>query len=97
MDRVLYSIEETRGASRRHLPQQPLPILRARSLPSVVIGCRRFVSAEVIATLVSSYTTSVSPSQDAARSRRPRWLMHARTFVRVRESASDLMSPTPSK
>jgi hypothetical protein len=48
MDRALYSIEETRarlgGISRNSL----YAMLRAGSLPSVVIGCRRFVSAEAI-------------------------------------------------
>ena len=46
MHRALYSIEETRarlgGISRNSL----YAMLRAGSLPSVVIGCRRFVSAE---------------------------------------------------
>jgi hypothetical protein len=71
MDRALYSIEETRarlgGISRNSL----YAMLRAGSLPSVVIGCRRFVSAEAIAALIRDSTTSISPSQDAARSRRP--------------------------
>jgi hypothetical protein len=71
MDRALYSIEETRarlgGISRNSL----YAMLRAGSLPSVVIGCRRFLSAEAIAALVRNSTTSISPSQDAARSRRP--------------------------
>jgi hypothetical protein len=71
MDRALYSIEETRarlgGISRNSL----YAMLRAGSLPSVVIGCRRFVSAEAIAALIKGSTTSISPSQDAARSRRP--------------------------
>jgi hypothetical protein len=71
MDRALYSIEETRarlgGISRNSL----YALLRAGDLPSVVIGCRRFVSAEAIAALISHSTTSISPSQDAARSRRP--------------------------
>jgi hypothetical protein len=70
MDRALYSIEETRARlgdiSRNNL----YPMLRARSLPSVAIDCRRFVSAEAIATVISSYTTIGEPSQDAARSRR---------------------------
>ena len=51
MDRALYSIEETRarlgGISRNSL----YAMLRAGDLPSVVIGCRRFVSAEAIAAL----------------------------------------------
>ena len=71
MDRALYSIEETRarlgGISRNSL----YAMLRAGSLPSVVIGCRRFVSAEAIAALIRFSTTSVSPSQVAVRSRRP--------------------------
>jgi hypothetical protein len=75
MDRALYSIEETRsrlgGISRSSL----YAMLRAGDLPSVVIGCRRFVSAEAIAELIRHSTTSISPSQYAVRSRRP--LAHA--------------------
>jgi hypothetical protein len=71
MDRALYSIEETRarlgGISRNSL----CAMLRAASLPSVVIGCRRFVSAEAIAALIKNSTTSISRSQDAVRSRHP--------------------------
>ena len=71
MDRALYSIEETRarlgGISRNSL----YAMLRAGSLPSVVIGCRRFVSAEAIAALIKNSTTSISPSQDAVRARQP--------------------------
>jgi hypothetical protein len=71
MDRALYSIEETRarlgGISRNSL----YAMLRAGSLPSVVIGCRRFVSAEAITALIRNSTTSTSPSLDAVRSRPP--------------------------
>ena len=71
MDRALYSIEKARarlgGISRNSL----YAMSRAGSLPSVVIGCRRFVSAEAIAALISNSTTLVSASQDAVRSRRP--------------------------
>jgi hypothetical protein len=71
MERALYSIEETRahlgGISRNRL----YAMLRASSLPSVVIDCRRFVSAEAIAALIKSSTTSISPSRDAVQSRRP--------------------------
>lgn len=71
MDRALYSIEETRarlgGISRNSL----YAMLRAGYLPSVVVGCRRFISAEAIAALITDATTSISPSQDAVRSRRP--------------------------
>jgi predicted DNA-binding transcriptional regulator AlpA len=71
MDRALYSIEETRvrlgGISRSSL----YAMLRAGDLPSVVIGSRRFVSAEAIAALINQATTTISPSQDAVRLRRP--------------------------
>lgn len=71
MDRALYSIEETRAHLGWHFAQQSLRHVASRHLPSGVIGCRRFVSAEAIAALISSSTTSVSPPQDAVRSRRP--------------------------
>ena len=96
MVRALYSIEETwarlGGISRSSL----YALLRTGDLPSVVIGCRRFVSAEAIATLISSYTTIGEPSQDAARSRRP--LANAGQALRsTSESTPDLGSPTLSK
>jgi len=89
MDRALYSIEETRarlgGISRNSL----YAMLRAGSLPSVVIGCRRFVSAEAIAALISSSTTSISPSQDAVRSRQP---FRARRSWRATSATSQCIS-----
>jgi hypothetical protein len=79
MDRALSSIEETRarlgGISRNSL----YAMLRAGSLPSVVIGCRRFVSAEAIAALIKNSTTSISPSRDAVRSR-SRWCRPGLSF-----------------
>jgi hypothetical protein len=95
MDRALYSIEETRarlgGISRSSL----YAMLRAGDLPSVVIGCRRFVSAEAIAALISNSTTSMSPSRDAVWLRRPS--LHAgqalpstaRVSTRSRKSQAD--------
>ena len=89
MDRAL----RLGGMSRNSL----YAMLRAGSLPSVVIGCRRFVCAEAIATLISSYTTSVSPSQDAVRPRR--LLANAgqadpRVSTRVRKSdAESVLGP----
>ena len=70
MHRALCSIEETQ-ARLRGISRSSLSILRAGSLPSVVVGCRRFVSAEAHTALIRNSTTSVSPSQDAVRSRRP--------------------------
>jgi hypothetical protein len=70
-DRKLYSIEEARellgGISRNSI----YALLRTGELASVVIGCRRFISDAAIAALISQCTTTVSPSQDAVRSRPP--------------------------
>jgi hypothetical protein len=92
MNRALYSIEETRarlgGISRSSL----YAMLRTGDLPSVVIGCRRFVSAEAIAALISHYTTTISPSQDAARSRRPLGHAHQALASTARVSSSSRKS-----
>jgi hypothetical protein len=68
-DRALYSIKEARellgGISRNTL----YGLLRNGDLASVVIGCRRFISAEAISDLIAKSTTTTSPAQDAARLR----------------------------
>jgi hypothetical protein len=70
-DRKLYSIKEARellgGISRNGI----YALLRTGDLASVVIGCRRFISDEAIGALINESTTTVSPSQDAVRSRPP--------------------------
>jgi Helix-turn-helix domain len=70
-DCKLYSIEEARellgGISRNSI----YGMLRTGELASVVIGCRRFISVAAIAALISKSTTTVSPTRDAVRSRRP--------------------------
>lgn len=69
-DRDLYSIEEARqrlgGISRNTVYLW----LRSGKLPSVVVGCRRFIAAAAIADLIAASTTITSPSQDSARARR---------------------------
>ncbi|HEX4268778.1 MAG TPA: helix-turn-helix domain-containing protein [Steroidobacteraceae bacterium] len=69
--RELYSIKEARellgGISRNSIYE----LLRSGRLPSVVLGCRRFIAAAAIAELIAKSTTSVSPSMDCARSRMP--------------------------
>ncbi len=55
MVRALYSIDARLGGNSRN---GFYAILRAGSLPSVVIGCCRVVSAEAIAALISSSRTS---------------------------------------
>lgn len=70
-DRDLYSIDEARqrlGGMSRNLIYQ---IMRTGQLASVVIGGRRFVSAVAIAQLIAKSTTTVSPTQAAARSSLP--------------------------
>jgi hypothetical protein len=70
-NRKLYSIKEARellgGISRNGI----YALLRTGELASVVIGCRRFISDEAIGALINESTTTVSPSEDAVRSRRP--------------------------
>ena len=69
--RELYSIKEARellgGISRNSIYE----LLRSGDLPSVVLGCRRFIAATAIAELIEKSTTRLSPSRDCARSRRP--------------------------
>lgn len=67
--RELYSIKETRellgGISRNSLYE----LLRSGRLPSVVLGCRRFIAAKAIEELIAEATTTVGPTLDYARSR----------------------------
>ncbi len=69
--RELYSIKEARellgGISRNSIYE----LLRSGCLPSVVLGCRRFIAATAIAELIAKSTTTISPSVDYARSRMP--------------------------
>jgi hypothetical protein len=69
--RVLYTIKEARqllgGISRNSI----YALLRSGNLPSVVIGCRRFIAHSAIAELVARSTTTESPSVDSARLRKP--------------------------
>jgi len=64
---TLYSIQESRkllgGISRNTIYQ----LLNSRRLASVVIGGRRFISANAIADLIEQSTTTQSPSQATVR------------------------------
>jgi excisionase family DNA binding protein len=68
-DRALYSIQDARkllgGISRNTIYK----LLRGGELPSVLIGCRRFISSAAIAEFVARSTTTVSPSLVSTRSR----------------------------
>lgn len=67
-NRELYSIEEARallvGIARNTIYE----LLRTAALPSVVIGRRRFVSADSISAFVAAASTTVSPAVNGARS-----------------------------
>ena len=69
--RELYPIKEAQhllgGISRNSIYE----LLRSGQLPSVVLGCRRFIAAAAIAELIAKSTTTVSPALDGARSRMP--------------------------
>ena len=61
MDRTLYSIEETGRVLGAFRATAFTPCCETGSLSSVVIGCRRFVSAEAIAALISGSTSIGEP------------------------------------
>ena len=71
LDRALYSIQDSRrllgGISRNTIYN----LMRSGQLASVLIGCRRFISADAIADLIARSTTTDSPSRVACRQRRP--------------------------
>lgn len=71
-DRSLYSIQEARrllgGISRNTIYR----LLRSGELPSVVIGCRRFIAAHSIEEIIDSATTRFYPAIDAVRLRKLR-------------------------
>jgi hypothetical protein len=66
-DRTLYSIQGSRGLLGGISRNMIYQLLRTGRLASVVIGSRRFISAEAIADLIERSTTTVSPSLRATR------------------------------
>jgi Helix-turn-helix domain len=72
-DRTLYSIQESRRLLGGISPNMIYQLLRTGRLASVVIGSRRFISADAIADLIERSTTTESPSRGAVRrSKSPR-------------------------
>lgn len=70
LHRELYSIEEARALLGGIARNTIYELMRTASLPSVVIGRRRFISAESISTFVAAASSTVSPSETRARSGR---------------------------
>lgn len=68
---ALFSIEEARIRLGRISRNSIYALLRTGALPSVTIGCRRFISASAIDALIRSSSTTESPSTDQVRSHRP--------------------------
>ena len=66
-DRELYSIEEARallGGIARNTIYELMP---SASLPSVVIGRRRFIAADSISAFIAAASTTVSPAANGTR------------------------------
>jgi hypothetical protein len=70
-ERVLYTIKVARQLLGGISCNSIYALLRSGALPSVVIGCRRFIANTAIAELVEKSTTTASPSVDSARLRKP--------------------------
>jgi hypothetical protein len=68
--RELYSIEEARALLGGIARNTIYELMRSASLPSVVIGRRRFVSAESISAFIAGASTTVSPAVNGSRSLR---------------------------
>lgn len=67
MNDQLYTIEEARGRLGGISRNGIYRLLRSGELPSVVIGCRRFIAAAALAELIKSRTTTASPAKASTR------------------------------
>lgn len=83
-DRVLHSITEARDLMGKMSRNMIDGLLRSGELPSVVIGGRRFISAEAITALVKRSTTTRSPAIQALR-------------TMPRQPSLGLLPPAPSR
>ena len=68
--RELYSIEEARALLGGIARNTIYELMRTASLPSVVIGRRRFDSAESISAFIAGASTTGSPAVNGAKSLR---------------------------
>jgi hypothetical protein len=99
-DRELYPIEDARellgGISRNTI----YSAVRIGELSSVVIGCRRFISAAMIEEFIQASMTHGSPSLAEVRDRRPRRQLvlppiPARASARAAERGHFAILPSP--
>jgi hypothetical protein len=70
-ERKLYSISEARELMGGICRNSIYALLNRGEIASVVIGCRRFVTKEAISEFIERSTTTVTPSADPARFRKP--------------------------
>ena len=66
-DRELYSIEEARALLGGIARNTIYELMRTASIPSVVIGRRRFISADSISAFIAAASTTVSPAVNGTR------------------------------
>jgi excisionase family DNA binding protein len=62
-----YSIEEARALLGGIARNTIYELMRTGSIPSVVIGRRRFISADSISVFIAAASTTVSPAVNGAR------------------------------
>lgn len=70
MTDTLFSIDEARIRLGRISRNSLYSLLRSGVLPSVTIGCRRFISGDAIDALIRQSSTTASPATDQVRSHR---------------------------
>jgi hypothetical protein len=66
-DRELYSIEDARALLGGIARNTIYELMRTASLPNVVIGRRRFISADSISAFIATALATVSPAVNGAR------------------------------
>ena len=99
-DRELYSIEEAQALLGGNSRNTIYAALRAGDLSSVLIGCRRFISAATIEEFIQASMTRVGRSLAAVRDRRPRRQVvlppiPARASARAAERGHFAILPSP--
>ena len=71
MTDMLFSIDEARIRLGKISRNSLYALLRSGALPSVTVGCRRFISGGAIDELIRQATTTTSPAMDRVRFHRP--------------------------
>ena len=69
-DRELYSIEEARALLGGIARNTIYELMRTASIPSVVIGRRRFISADSISAFIATALTTASPAVNGTKAMR---------------------------